>query len=84
VHAHYCEVTGSISSHLRNESRVEIEIYSGSAVTLRECSLKKRNFLTLVLNIKFMKMRLSVPNLLKWGRTGGRTKGQAEGQFFLV
>lgn len=73
--ARYCEVTNPVSCRLRNESRVEIEMYSGLAVTLRECSLEKHHFFfTLtVLNTKFMKMHLSVPNLLRGdGRTSIR------------
>jgi len=50
-------------------------MYSGLAVAPRECSLEKHLFFTLiVLNTKFMKMYLSVPNLLRGdGRTDRRT-----------
>ena len=58
-------------------------MYSGLSVTLRECSLEEYNFFTLiVLNTKFMKMHLSVPNLLMGdGRTDGHDIVR---QFFFV
>jgi hypothetical protein len=62
-------------------------MYSGLAVTLRECSLEEHHFFTLiVLNTKFMKVHLSVQNLLRGdGRTDGRTDGHdTVRQFFSV